>query len=111
MNAAGQGEGEEALGVSDQQGDGLTGVAVNEWGFGVVGGLLVQFFNGWHFAAAFGHLDAIADQDGAVMDFGYEGGGQNTQEQANPEGGQKVHPNGFAVEKIEEAVIEPLLQA
>jgi len=30
MNAAGQGEGKEALGVSDQQGDGLTGVAVKE---------------------------------------------------------------------------------
>lgn len=108
MNAAGQGEGKEALGATDQEGDGLTGVAVNERGFGVVGGLLVQFFNGWHLATAFGHLDAIADEDRAVIDFWDERGRQEGQDQVTPEGGQKVHSDRFAVEQIQEPVIENL---
>jgi len=41
MNTAAYGESEEALGASDQQGDGLTGVTENEGGFGVIGGFLV----------------------------------------------------------------------
>jgi hypothetical protein len=111
MNAAGQGESKEALDASDQQSDGLTGVAVNEFWLGVVGGLLMEFFNCRHFATAFGQLDSIAYEDGAVMDFRHEGGRQDGQDQASPKGREGVDENRFAVEKIEEAVIENLLQA
>ena len=110
MNAAGQGEGKEALGGSDQQGDGLTGVAVNKFWFRVVRGLLVQFFDGWHFTTRFRQLDPIPDQDRAVIDFRHEGGRQGGQEEVTPKGGEGIHENRFAVEEIEEPVIEDLLQ-
>lgn len=111
MNAAGQGESKEAFRTSDQQGDGLTGVAVDEFWFRVVRGLLVQFFDGRHFATGFGQLDSVADQNKAVIDFRYEGGRQDGQNQASPKGGEGVNENCFAVEQIEEPVIEHLLQA
>ena len=108
MNAAGQREGKEALGASDQQSDGLTGVAVNEFWLGVVGGLLMELFHCRHFATGFRQLDSIPDQDRAAIDFWHEGGGQGGQDQATPKGGEGVNENRFAVEKIEEPVIENL---
>ena len=111
MNAAAEGEGKEALGASDQQRDGLTGGAVNEFWFRVVRGLLVQFFDCWHFETGFRQLDSIADQDRAVIDFGHERGRLDGDDQATPKGGEGVNEDRFAVEKIEEPVIENLLQA
>jgi hypothetical protein len=111
MNAAGDGQGKEALGASDQQGDGLTGVAVDELRFGVVRGFLVQFFYRWHFATGFRQLDPIADEDKAVIDFRHEGGRQDRQDQTTPKSGEGVNANRFAVKQIEEPVIKNLLQA
>jgi hypothetical protein len=111
VDAAGDGEGKEALGASDQQGDGLTGVAVNEFGFGVVRRFLVQFLNPWHFATGFSQLDSIADEDRPVIDDRHEQGGQNRQNKATPKSGEGVNGNSLAVEKIEKPVIETLLQA
>src|SRR4030042_5077956 len=99
MNAADEGEGKKAWGASDQQRDGLTGVAVNEFWFGVVGGLLVQFFHRRHFATGFRQLDSIPDEDRAVIDFGHEGSRQDGQDQATPKGGEGVSKNRLRSEE------------
>jgi len=111
VDAAGEGQGKEALGTPDQQRDGLTGVAENEFRFGVVSGFLVELFNRRHFATGFRQLDSIADEDRAVIDFGHERGRQTRQDQATPKGGEEVNGNGLAVKKIQEPVIANLLQA
>ena len=111
MNAAGDGQGKEALGASDQQGDGLTGVAVNEFRFVVVRGFLMQFFNRRHFATCFWQFDSIADEDEPAIDFRHQRVGQNRQNKATPKSGEGVNGNGLAVKKIEKPVIENLLQA
>ena len=89
----------------------MTGVAVNEFGFGVVCRFLMQLLNGCHFATDFGHLDSITDEDRPVIDFRHEGGRQDGQDQAAPKGGEGVNEDRFAVEEIEEPVLENLFQA
>jgi hypothetical protein len=108
MDAAGEGKGKKALGASDQKGDGLTGVAVNEFRLIIVSGFLMQFFNRRHFATGFSQFDAIADKDGSIMDFGDKGGRQNRQNKATPKSGEGVNGYGLAVKKIEKSVIENL---
>ena len=111
MDAAGEGQGKETLGTSDQQRNGLAGVAIDEFRFGVVSGFLVKLLNRRHFAIGFRRIDSIADEDRAVINFGYERGRQTRQDKATPKGGEEGNGNGLAVKKIEKPVIENLLQA
>ena len=70
-----------------------------------------SFFTAGILRPVFASLIPSPIEDRAVIDFGHEGGRQDGQDQATPKGGEGVNENRFAVEKIEEPVIENLLQA
>ena len=60
--------GEDALSRVHEQADGLQGMPHDVFGLGVGFRLLMQQLDGGHFPAAFGDLDAIADQDQPAVD-------------------------------------------
>ena len=63
VNLDGERDGEDARGRIDEQGHGLQGMSHDVFGLGAAIGLLMQELDGRHLLAAFGGLDAIADQD------------------------------------------------
>jgi hypothetical protein len=68
VNAAGQGDRKETTCGANDQPDGLTGVAEDEFRFGVIVRLLMQLLDGRHFPACFGDLDSVCHEDDASLD-------------------------------------------
>jgi hypothetical protein len=68
MDPASQWHGQTTAHCLHQQGDGLAGMAHDEVGFGIAGGLLVEAFDGGHLVAFLGGFEPVGQQDQARAD-------------------------------------------
>jgi hypothetical protein len=79
-------------------------MAHDEGGLGITAGLLVEAFDGRHFAPLLGSLEAIDQHDRPALHAD-----QMTSEQAleglPPQAGQEVQAQGRGVEEVEQAVV------
>lgn len=68
MNSGEEGDGLELVFVDFcQESDGLEGMAEDVRGLGVVGGLLVEFFDSGHSLSFLGDLQAVEEEDGSSV--------------------------------------------
>ncbi len=94
--------GDESAGGAHEQGQGLEGMAVDELGLGVVGGLLMELFHRRHLPALFRDLEPIGQADERVA---HPHGGEPSLAEANPEGREGTQPERFAVEYVQQPQI------
>src|SRR6516162_11766595 len=103
VNADGERNGEDARNRVDEQGDRLQGMSHNVFGLGAAIGLLMQELDSWHLLTAFGHLDAIADQDQPAVDAHWIC--EDSQHHLGPQNREPTKLDGAAMKVLAERVV------
>jgi hypothetical protein len=110
VDAAGQGHGETSAQALDEQRDGLAGMAHDVFGLGVGLGILVQEFDGGHFAPLLGPFNPIGHQHEAAADP-HQPGAEQSEGHARPDHHQPFQGQRLRVKQVKEMGITGAPQA
>lgn len=108
VDAGHQRHSESAISSAGDEGNGLTGVAENVGRLGVAL-TLEEFFNPWHFASGLRDFDSVGQQNQPAL--GMKDRREMTQCDANPEAGEFLGVEGWAVEEVQQPVVATWTQA